>query len=145
MKKTAEVNWTTGMQFVGKSDSNIPFILGQPEAAEGQTNSPMELILVGLCGCTALDVIHILKRRRQHVTGLQVRVEAERAETHPKVFTSYHLTYVVRGRNLSEKAVFAAVKLTRETYCSVSAMLEKSAMITHEIEMVEDNANQDLN
>lgn len=145
MNKTAEVNWITGMQFVGKSDSNIPIIIGQPDAAEGLANSPMELILEGLCGCTALDVIHILKRRRQEVTGLQVRVAAERAETHPRVFTAYHLTYVIRGRNLSEKAVFAAVKLTRETYCSVSAMLEKSAPITHDIEIIEEEENLDSN
>ncbi|KAA3620052.1 MAG: OsmC family peroxiredoxin [Calditrichaeota bacterium] len=140
MKKTAEVNWANGMQLIGKSESKVPIVIGQSSGEEGQMNSPMELILLGLCGCTALDVVHILKRKRQDLTALQVKVDAERAESHPKIYTSYHLTYVIRGRNLSEKAVMAAVKLTRETYCSVSAMLEKSAPITHKIEMIDDAA-----
>ena len=101
--------------------------------------SPMELVLLGLCGCTAMDVAHILKRRRQEITDLRVTVDAERAETHPKVYTACHLKYTVRGRNLSEKAVMAAVKLTRETYCSVSAMLEKTATVTHDVEIIEES------
>ncbi|MCA9733559.1 MAG: OsmC family protein [Deferribacteres bacterium] len=139
MKKTAEVKWAGGMQFIGKADSNVPMVIGSTEYGEGAMTSPMELVLLGLCGCTAMDVAHILKRRRQEITDLRVTVDAERAETHPKVYTACHLKYTVRGRNLSEKAVMAAVKLTRETYCSVSAMLEKTATVTHDVEIIEES------
>jgi putative redox protein len=95
----------------------------------------MELVLLGLCGCTASDVLGILRKKREPFTGLEVRAEAERADGYPAVYTSIHLTYLVRGQ-VSKKAMEDAVRLSKEKYCSVSAMIEKTAKITHTIEHV---------
>jgi putative redox protein len=102
-------------------------------AAEKTANTPMEFVLLALCGCTASDVVGILRKKREPFTGLEVRAEAERADGYPAVYTSIHLTYLVRGQ-VSKKAVEDAVRLSKEKYCSVSAMLEKTAKITYTIE-----------
>ena len=99
-------------------------------------NSPMELVLIGLCGCTGYDVASILRKKREPFTSLEVRAEAERAEQPPSVYTAIRLIYTVGGK-VSRKAVEDAVRLSKEKYCSVSAMLEKTARITSEIEMAE--------
>jgi putative redox protein len=104
-------------------------------AAEKTANTPMELVLLALCGCTASDVVGILRKKREPFTGLEVRAEAERADGYPAVYTSIHLTYLVRGR-VSQNAVEDAVRLSKEKYCSVSAMLEKTAKIVHTIEHI---------
>ncbi len=104
-------------------------------AAEKTANTPMELVLIALCGCTASDVVGILRKKREPFTGLEVRAEAERADGYPAVYTLIRLTYWVRGP-VSKKAVEDAVKLSKEKYCSVSAMLEKTAKITYSIEHV---------
>jgi putative redox protein len=104
-------------------------------ATEKTANSPMELVLLGLCGCTASDVVGILRKKREPFTGLEVRAKAERADGYPAVYTSIHLTYLVRGQ-VSAKAMEDAVKLSKEKYCSVSAMLEKTAKITYTIEHI---------
>jgi putative redox protein len=104
-------------------------------ATEKTANSPMELVLLGLCGCTASDVLGILRKKREPFTGLEVRAEAERADGYPAVYTTIHLIYLVRGQ-VSKKAVEDAVRLSKEKYCSVSAMLEKTAKITYTIEHV---------
>jgi putative redox protein len=104
-------------------------------APEKTANTPMELVLLGLCGCTASDVVGILRKKREPFTGLEVRAEAERADGYPAVYTSIHLTYLVRGQ-VSKKAMEDAVRLSKEKYCSVSAMIEKTAKITHTIEHV---------
>jgi len=96
-------------------------------------NSPMELVLIGLCGCTAYDVVSVLQKKREPFTSLEVRAEAERATTQPAVYTEIKLIYRVGGK-VSRKAVEDAVRLSKEKYCSVSAMLEKTAKITAEIE-----------
>ena len=95
----------------------------------------MELVLLALCGCTASDVVGILRKKREPFTGLEVRAAAERADGHPAVYASIHLTYSVRGQ-VSRKAMEDAVRLSKEKYCSVSAMLEKTAKITYTIEHV---------
>ena len=104
-------------------------------ATEKTANSPMELVLLGLCGCTASDVVGILRKKREPFTGLEVRAEAERADGYPAVYTSIYLIYLVRGQ-VSKKAMEDAVRLSKEKYCSVSAMLEKTAKITYTIEHV---------
>jgi putative redox protein len=104
-------------------------------ATEKTANTPMELVLLSLCGCTASDVVGILRKKREPFTGLEVRARAERAGAYPAVYTSIHLTYVIRGQ-VSEKAMEDAVRLSKEKYCSVSAMLEKTAKITHTIEHI---------
>jgi putative redox protein len=96
----------------------------------------MELVLAGTGGCTAFDVVLILKRSRQEVSGCTVSMEAERAESEPKVFTRIHFHYTVSGRRLKPEAVARAIKLSAEKYCSASAMLAKTAQITHDWEIV---------
>jgi putative redox protein len=99
-------------------------------------NSPMELLLMGLCGCTGYDVVSILRKKRESFTGLEIRAEAERAPEPPMVYTEIRLTYRVRG-NVSHKAMEDAVRLSEEKYCSVAATLSKTAKITYKIEYAE--------
>ena len=129
----ASVNWTDKGRFAGSASSRHSIVMDT--AAEKTANSPMELVLLALCGCTASDVVGILRKKREPFTGLEVRAEAERAGGYPAVYTSIHLTYLVRGQ-VSKKAVEDAVRLSKEKYCSVSAMLEKTAKITYTIEHV---------
>jgi putative redox protein len=139
MTTTAQVTWVDGLQFVGEAGSGHAIVLdGRPESGGRDTGTrPMELLLVGLAGCTAMDVVHILKRRRQDVTGLQVQVEAERADEHPKVFETIQLTFIVTGRSLSEKAVADTIQLSWDKYCSASAMLGAAAQIDYTYQIVE--------
>jgi putative redox protein len=127
----AAVNWTDKERYVGSATSGHSIVMDT--AVEKTANTPMELVLLGLCGCTASDVVGILRKKREPLTGLEVRAKAERANGYPPVYTSIHLTYVVRG-GVSKKAMEDAVKLSKEKYCSVSAMLEKTAKITYTIE-----------
>jgi len=127
----AAVNWTDNDRFVGSATSRHSIVMDA--ASEKTANSPMELVLLALCGCTASDVVGILRKKREQFTGLEVTAKAERAEGHPAVYTSIHLTYRVRGQ-VSQKAMEDAVRLSKEKYCSVSAMLEKTAKITYTIE-----------
>jgi putative redox protein len=127
----ASVNWADNERYVGTATSRHAIVLDT--AKEKTANSPMELVLIALCGCTASDVVGILRKKREKFTGLEVRAAAERAHGYPAVYTSIHLTYLVRGE-VSKKSMEDAVKLSKEKYCSVSAMLEKTAKITYTIE-----------
>jgi putative redox protein len=127
----ASVNWTDHERFVGAASSRHAIVMDA--GAEKTANSPMELVLLALCGCTASDVVGILRKKREPFTGLEVSARSERAEGYPAVFTSIHLTYRVRGQ-VAQKAMEDAVRLSKEKYCSVSAMLEKTAKITCTIE-----------
>ena len=129
----ASVNWTDHERYVGAATSGHSVVMDT--ASEKTANTPMELVLIGLCGCTASDVVGILRKKREPFTGLEVRATAERANGYPAVYTSIHLTYIIRG-SVSEKAMEDAVRLSKERYCSVSAMLEKTATITSTIEHV---------
>jgi putative redox protein len=127
------------MTFVAETGSNHVTIMdGAPEGGgRNLAPRPMELVLAGTGGCTAFDVVLILKRGRQDVTGCEVSLKADRAETEPKVFTRIHFHYTVRGKRLKADAVERAIKLSAEKYCSASAMLAKTAEITHDWEIVE--------
>lgn len=140
MTSTAQVTWVEGMQFVGEAGSGHAIVLDGRQSVGGRNTGlrPMELLLVGLAGCTAMDVIHILKRKRQQVAGLQIKVEAERADEHPRVYTHIKLEYVVRGRNLSEKAVVDSIELSEHKYCSASAMLAKTAEISYTYQIIQE-------
>ncbi len=127
----ATVNWTDNDRFVGQATSRHSIVMDA--AAEKTANSPMELVLLALCGCTASDVVGILRKKRENFTALEITAKAERATGYPAVFTAIHLTYLVRGP-VSQKAMQDAVKLSKEKYCSVSAMLEETAKITYTIE-----------
>jgi putative redox protein len=129
----AAVNWTDNERYVGAASSRHAVVIDT--AAEKTASTPMELVLIALCGCTASDVVGILRKKREPFTALEVRAKAERADGHPAVYTSIHLTYVVRGE-VSKKAMEDAVRLSKDKYCSVSAMLEKGAKITYTIEHV---------
>lgn len=140
MTSTAQVTWVDGMQFVGEAGSGHAIVLDGRESVGGRDTGPrpMELLLVGLAGCTAMDVKFMLQRRRQQVTGVQVKVEAERAYEHPKVYKKIKLEYIVRGRDLSEKAVVDSIELSEQKYCSASAMLGKTADISYTYQIIQD-------
>lgn len=127
----AHSEWRGGKIFEGIAENgNSVFFDADPEHIEGP--SPMEAVLMALCGCTSVDVVSILHKKRQRLEGLKVTATAEQAETAPRVFTRIKLTYSVSGQ-LSRKAVEDAVALSKDTYCSVSKMLEKAAAIEYEI------------
>jgi putative redox protein len=123
--------WTNDERFVGRASSGHELVVDA--GAEKSASSPIELVLIALCACTASDVVGILRKKREPFTSLEVRATGERAETFPKVYTSIRLIYRVGG-NVSHKAMEDAVHLSKEKYCSVSAMLEKTAKIEFEIE-----------
>lgn len=127
----ASVNWSDHDRFVGSATSRHALVMDAGK--EKTANSPMELVLLALCGCTASDVVGILRKKRESFTGLEVRAEAERFDGYPAVYTEIKLTYRVSGA-VSEKAMEDAVRLSNGKYCSVSAMLEKTAKITYSIE-----------
>jgi putative redox protein len=130
---TASARWTDGERFVGLASSGHAIVV---DAAKDKTApSPMELVLIGLCSCTASDVVSILRKKREAFTGLEVSAEAERAPEPPSVYTEIKLRYRVSG-TVSPKAVEDAVRLSKEKYCSVSQMLSKTAKISSEIEIV---------
>jgi putative redox protein len=116
---------------------------GAPDAGGRNTGPrPMEIVLAGTGACTATDIVVILKRSGQEVTGCQVELKAERAESDPKVFTKIHMHFIVRGRNLKRSMVETAVKLSHTKYCSASAMLGKTAAITNDFEVLEEAASE---
>ena len=131
---SAKAQWTDGERFLGEATSRHAIVMDA--AAEKTANTPMELVLIALCGCTAYDVVSILRKKREPLTSLEVRAQAERAAEPPSVYTEIKLTYRVGGK-VSPKAAEDAVRLSKEKYCSVSAMLEKSARISSEIEYPE--------
>ena len=127
----AHALWTDHDRFIAQASSG--HALAVDAGSEKTTSSPVELVLIGLCACTASDVVGILRKKREPFTSLEVRATAERAETLPKVYTAIRLVYRVGG-NVTHKAMEDAVRLSKEKYCSVSAMLEKTARIEFEIE-----------
>lgn len=134
----ARVKWVEAMTFVGESGSGHSVVMdGSPDIGGRDLGvRPMEMLLLGLGGCTAIDVALILRKGREKVTDCVIEIEAERAETDPKVFTRIRLKYLVTGHDLSRAKVERAVALSAEKYCSASAMLGRTAEITHEIELV---------
>ena len=131
---SAKVLWTDNERYLGESGSRHAIVIDT--ASEKTASSPMELVLIALCGCTASDVVGILRKKREPFTHLEVRAEAERASGYPAVYTEIKLLYRIGGK-VTGKAVEDAVRLSREKYCSVSAMLEKTAKITAAIEYIE--------
>ena len=133
------IKWVDGVQFLAETGSGHAIVIdGAPDVGGRNTGPrPMETVLVGTGACTASDVVVILKRSGQDVTGCQVRLTAERADTDPKVFTKIHMHFVVRGRALKRNVVEHAIRLSREKYCSASIMLGKTAQITEDFEIAE--------
>ncbi len=134
----AKVKWTDGLQFVGESGSGHAIVM-DADAEVGGTNTgvrPTELLLIGLGGCSGMDVASILQKKREQVTGVEVNVKGEKADEHPKKFTDIEVEFVVSGRNLSETAVKKAVDLSMEKYCSVKATLEGVAKIKYSYKII---------
>ena len=134
------VRWIDGgMSFLAETGSNYAVVMdGAPEAGGRNLGPrPMELLLAGTGGCTAFDVVMILKKGRHAVTGCEVTLKAERAETDPKVFTRIHFHYRVSGKGLNADVVARAIKLSKDKYCSASIMLAEVAEITHDMELVD--------
>lgn len=136
----AKVRLLDGVSFLGESESGHRVVMDGPPEFGGRNRGlrPMEMVLLGMGGCTAFDVVHILRRGRHAVDGCEVELEAERADTDPKVFTRIHIHYRLRGRGLRRDAVARAVRLSAEKYCSASIMLGRTAEITHAFEIVEE-------
>jgi len=134
----ARVKWVEDVTFIGESGSGHAVVMDGPPEDGGRNRGvrPMEMLLIGMGGCTAFDVVHILKRARQPVTDCVVELEAERASQPPKVFTRIHVHYKVVGEGLKEAQVRRAVALSTEKYCSASIMLAKTAEISHDFEII---------
>lgn len=135
----ARVKWVQDVMFIGESGSGHTVVMdGAPEAGGRNLGlRPMELVLLGVGGCTAFDVVTILKKQRQNVLDCVAQLQAERAESDPKVFTRIHLHFVVTGKGLKEEQVKRAIELSAEKYCSASIMLKPKVEITHDYEIVE--------
>ena len=129
----AVVKQIQGISMVGKADSNHWIAMDGPENFGGSNagTRPKELILIGLAGCTAADVISILEKKRIKLADFEIQISAESAESQPKVFTKIHLEFVITGKDIKETDVQRAIELSQTTYCSVTAMLQKSVEITH--------------
>jgi len=134
-----QVTWVDGMQFVAESAGHSIVVDGAPGFGSDTGMPPMHLLLLGAAGCSAMDVVHILKNRmRRRVTGLRVEVQSEQAEEHPKVYTRIELKYLIRGRGLKEKDVRRAIDLSNTKFCSAAIMLGETAEIVTSYEIEED-------
>jgi putative redox protein len=133
------VNWVDGMLMVGKSHSGHSITMDGPPEIGGENLGvrPMEMLLLGVAGCTMIDVVTTLKKMRQELTHCETKVNAERADDHPKVFTDIHIQFIIKGKGLDTKKVEKAITLSAQKYCSASIMLGKTASITHDFEILE--------
>ncbi len=129
----ATVRWLTGKQFIGIDSTKHSVVLSTPD--EGIGMKPSEMLLVALASCTAVDVVEILAKKRQELTGLEIGVSAEQDSDPPWTFRKIHLTYKLTGKNLTEKAVEQAIELSEEKYCSVAATIRPTAQITYSYEI----------
>ena len=139
MSQTVTAQWVQDYTFIGKTDNHKSVVMDAPTVAGGEkiAPSPMEMVLLGLIGCTGIDVKLILSKAKKHVSKLEVTAKAQRRDEFPRIFTDIHVHFKVSGDDIDEKSVARAVKLSAEKYCSVSAMLDKTVNITHDFEIVE--------
>ena len=135
----ARVKWVEQVSFLGETESNHAVLMDGSPASGGRNLGPrpMEMLLIGAGGCTSFDVVTILKKSRQLISDCYVELDAERAETDPKVFTRIHMHFVVTGKDIKPEVVEKAIKLSAEKYCSASIMLGQTATITHDFEVVQ--------
>lgn len=132
----ASVRWIDDMMMLGESGSGHALVMDGPKELGGKNLGvrPMEMLLLGIGGCTTVDVVSSLKKMREQVCDCRAEISAERAQEHPKVFTKIHIHFIVKGNNLNEKKVAKAIELSAKKYCSASIMLGKVAKITHDFE-----------
>jgi len=135
------IKWIENACLIGEADSGHGIVIdGAPEIGGRNLGvRPMEMILMGLGGCTAMDVLSILKKARQNVTDCVIEVDGQRRDEHPKIFTQIHVHFIIKGYDLKDNHVKRAVNLSAEKYCSVSAMLGAMVQITHDYEIVDEN------
>ena len=131
MKVRSRTRWTEGMQFAGAGWSGIEVRMDAAKEFGGHETAarPLELLLVGLAGCTGMDVVSLLRKMRVDFAGLELEIEAEKSEEHPHVFTDIHLVYTITGNEVDEEKAKRAIELSQEKYCSVSAMLRKACPV----------------
>ncbi len=141
----AKVNWHGGLSFTGSAETGFEVPLGASPAVGGDNDGfrPMELMAISLAGCTAMDVISILKKKRQEVTAFEVQVHAEQAAGHPRVFTQAAINYIVTGHNVAEKAVVRALELSATRYCPAQNMLARVLPIRLQYQIFEDKGNDE--
>ena len=137
-----KIRWRDTASFIGETESGHAIVMDGPPDFGGNNTGPrpMELLLTGLGGCTAFDVVMMLQKSRQEIYDCTVDIDAERADSEPKVFTTIHIHFTVYGSNLSDKQVARAVELSATRYCSASIMLGKTAEITHDYTIIEGHA-----
>lgn len=135
----ATLRWTEGLQFVGQSGTGHAIVIdGSPEHGGQNTGMrPMELLVVAAGGCSGMDIVSILAKKKQDVRGVEINVKGKQAEEYPKRFTEIEIDFIIKGKNLSEEAVKRAIELSMEKYCSVKATLEHSAKIVYSYKIVE--------
>lgn len=138
MGKTVSVKWLEKLQFVGVDATKHSVVMSAPDEENGIGMSPAQLLLISLGGCTAYDVVNILTKKRQRLTGLEIAVTGEQNPDPPWAYTRIHLTYRLRGRGLDEKAVRDAIELSKNKYCSVGATLATGTTITYDYTIEED-------
>lgn len=136
--KTVQARWVEGMEFEATTGSahHLTMDAGEPDGGKDHGPRPMEMLIVGMAGCTGMDVVDILRKKRQVFSGLEVRIAGTRAETHPMVYTEIEVTYIVRGKDIQPKAVEDAIRLSQTKYCGAGAMLGKTAKIETHYEIV---------
>lgn len=136
----ASIELRQAMSFSAQSDSGFTVELGADREVGGDDDGfrPMELMLISLGACTAMDVISILRKKRQHITGFEVQLDAERADEHPKIFTDILVRYIIHGVDVDPKAVTRSIELSETKYCPAQAMLVRAVPIRHEFQIVED-------
>ena len=134
----SRVKWLDNMSFVGESASGHSVVMDGPAEAGGRDLGirPMEMLLLGLGGCSSFDIVSMLKKGRQNIINCEVEISAKRADTEPKVFTEIHLHFIIEGNSLNEAKVARAIELSAEKYCSASIMLAKTAVVTHDYEVI---------
>ncbi len=137
-KKKMVLNWKGNFRFKAKNDKGLSVNFDAPEKYGGEDTAPtpMETVLASLAGCTSFDVVSILKKKRQNISGYSVETEAERSDEPPEVFTKIHIKYIVKGKDISKEAVERAIQLSHDKYFSVGAMLKKTAEITTSYEII---------
>lgn len=128
------------MQFIGTADSGHAVVMDAPPSAGGKNtgSKPSELLLMAYGGCTGMDVISILRKKKQDVTAFEMNVKGDTPDTHPRSFTDIHIEYIVTGKNISEEAVQRAIALSQERYCMVGNTINKASKITHSYKIIQD-------
>jgi putative redox protein len=136
----AKVTYINGMQFVGEADSGHAIIMDGPPETGGKNTGlrPTELLLIGTGGCSGMDVVSILKKKKQNVTGVEINIDGQKSEDYPQKFTEIKIEFIIKGRNISEEAVKRAIQLSMDKYCSVKATLEGSAKIDYTYKIIEE-------